>query len=240
MSDQPITIQAPGTAELRLTTTSGRVTVTAEERGDVAIESGAPSDGRIETDATGLVALKSARGGSAALEVRCPAGSDVVVGTVSGKVDLQGQFGRVHVTTISSSIEIDRAEEIDVRSVSGSIEIGRCSRGCRVHTKSGRATLGSAGDTQMSTISGRIRLDAAQGDVRANTVSGKVEVGMEAAGDVAVKTMSGAVSVQVPDGVRPSARLRSLSSHPRCDCEEGTDCEITVQSLSGKIEVVHR
>jgi DUF4097 and DUF4098 domain-containing protein YvlB len=240
MSDQRITIRVPGTAELRLTTTSGRVTVTAEDRQDVAIESGAPSDGRIETDATGLVALRSPRGGSAALEVRCPAGSDVVVGTVSGKVELRGQFGRVHVTTISSTVDVERADELDVRSVSGSIEIGCCTGGCRVQTKSGRATLGSAGDAQMSTISGRIRLDAAQGDVRAHTVSGKVEVGMETAGDVAVKTMSGAVSVQVPDGVCPSPRLRSLTGRPRFECEEGDDCKINVHSLSGKIEVVPR
>jgi hypothetical protein len=33
-------------------------------------------------------------------------------------------------------------------------------------------------------------------------------------------------------------RLRALTGRPRCDCPEGNDCEIRVQSLSGTIEVV--
>jgi hypothetical protein len=50
--------------------------------------------------------------------------------------------------------------------------------------------------------------------------------------------MSGSVRVAVPQGIRPSTRLRSLAGRPRCDCPEGEDCRITVKSLSGKIEVV--
>ena len=65
-----------------------------------------------------------------------------------------------------------------------------------------------------------------------------MELGTQGKGDVAVQTLSGSVRVEVPPDVRPSARLRSLSGRPRCDCELGNDCEIAVQSLSGRIEVV--
>jgi len=50
--------------------------------------------------------------------------------------------------------------------------------------------------------------------------------------------MSKAVKVEVPADLRPATRLRSLTGRPRSECEEGDDCEISVQSLSGKIEVV--
>ncbi|OGO51100.1 MAG: hypothetical protein A2148_07015 [Chloroflexi bacterium RBG_16_68_14] len=238
MSDQPVVLPMPGHAELRLTTRAGRVAVTAEERPDVLIESDGPLEDRVEADATGRISVRSPWGGSARLDVRCPAGTDLVVGTVAGKVELRGQLGTVRVTTVSGSVEIDRAEEVDVRTVAGNIEVARSAGRCRLQTTSGRATCGSAGDAEMSTMSGQIRLDGATGSVRAHSASGKVEVGIRGQGDVAVQTMSGSVRVEVPQGLRPAMRLKSLVGRPRCECEEGDDCRITVQSLSGKIEVV--
>ena len=239
MSNQSVRLPASGHAELHLATRSGRVAVEAEERSDLLIESDAPlGDDRIEADATGCVSVKSGRGGSGWLEVRCPIGTDVVVGTVSGKVELRGQLGAVRVTTVSGSAQVERAEHVDVRSVAGSIEIGRCAGRCRIQTASGRAVCGSAGDARVSTMSGQIRLDEVTGSVKAQSASGQIEVGARGKGDVDVQTMSGSVRVQVPRGLRPSARLRSWVGTPRCDCDQGDDFEIAVNSLSGKIEVV--
>ena len=239
MSDQPIVLPVSGHAELRISTRSGRIAVTAEERADIRIESDAPlRDDRIEADATGLVSVSSARGGSGRLEIRCPPGTDVVAGAVSGKVELRGQLGAVRVTTVSGSIEVERTESIDARSISGSITVEQCSGRCRLQTKSGRVTCRIAGDAQLSTMSGKIELYEATGSVRAQSTSGKVRVTTQGKGDVAVQTLSGAVTVEVPEGVRPAARLRSMTGRPRCDCEEGDDCQITVQSMTGKIEVV--
>jgi len=239
MSMDAITIPVPGTAELHVSTRSGRVSITAEERSDVSVESDAPlRDDKVESDATGRVAVKSGRGGSGWLEIRCPAGSDVAIGTVSGTVSLRGQFGAVKVLTVSGTIEVDRAEALDARSVSGSIEVERCSGRCSLTTKSGKAICGGAAEAQVSTLSGQIRLGEMAGNVRAQSASGRIEVGMMGAGDVSVQTMSGAVTVQVPSGLKPHPRLSSLGSRPRFDVEEGNDCEIRVQSLSGRIEVV--
>jgi len=238
MGDEPIVIPVPGTAELHLLTRSGAVEVRAEERADVVIESGAPSEHRIESDATGRIKLPSAKGGSAKLVLRCPMGSDVVVGTISGDVDLHGQLGAVRVTTVSGSIRVERAEALDARSVAGHIEIDHCSGQCRLQTKSGRAVCNGAGSAQVSTISGQIKLGETAGTVRAQSASGAVEVDMRSAGDVKVRTMSGPVRVAVPRDVRPSTSLHSLSGRPRSECEEGNDCEIRVQSLSGRIEVL--
>jgi DUF4097 and DUF4098 domain-containing protein YvlB len=238
MSDQPVSIPVPGSAELHLSTVSGHVTVRAEERADVLIESGAPREERIAADATGRIALRSARAGSANLEVRCPLGSDVSVGSVSGQVRLEGRLGVVRVNTVSGHVEIGLAESVDARTISGDVAVERCDARCRVQSKSGKAVVRSAGDALVSTFSGEIRLDEALGDVRAQTASGRVDVALGARGDVAVQTMSGSVRVAVPPDVRPAMRLRTLAGRPRCDCPEGSDCEIRVQSLSGKIEVV--
>ncbi len=238
MAGQPVVLPVPGPAELHVTTRSGRVTITAEERPDVLIEAGAPSPEKIEADPTGRITLTSAKGGSAALEIRCPEGTDAVVGTISGQVELRGPLGAVRVTTVSASIEVERAEALDARSISGSIEVGRCLDRCLLRTKSGQATVDSTGDAYVSTISGQIRLDRTTGKVRAQSASGQVRVGTQSKGDVAVQTLSGAVRVEVPAGVHPDARLRCMAGRPRCDCERGDDCRIAVQSVSGKIEVV--
>lgn len=233
-----LSIPVPGPAELHLTTRSGRVTVIAEGRDDVLIEAGAPSRDRIEVDPTGRIALTSANHGSAGLEVRCPVGSDLAIGTLSGSVELRGQVGRARVTTMSGSIKVESAEELDVRTFSGTIEIARCSGRCLLRTKSGRAVCISARDARVSTVSGQIRLEETTGSVRAQSVSGTIEVGTQRDGDVAIQTISGAVKVEVPKGIRPMALLRSMSGRPRCDCEQGSDCRIAVQSISGRIEVV--
>ena len=239
MSDQPIVLPVSGHAELRISTRSGRIAVTAEERADIRIESDAPlRNDKIETDATGLVSVSSARGGSGRLDIRCPAGTDVVAGAVSGKVELRGRLGEVRVITVSGSIDVERAESLDARSISGSITVEHCSGRCRLQTKSGRVTCKIAGDAQLSTMSGKIELTEATGSVRAQSTSGKVQVATQGKGDVAVQTLSGAVTVAVPEGVRPAAKLRSMTGRPRCDCEEGDDVKISVQTMSGKIEVV--
>ncbi len=239
MSDLPIVLPVSGHAELRISTRSGRIAVAAEERADIRIESDAPlRDDKIRSDPAGLVSVTSARGGSGRLEIRCPLGTDVVAGAVSGKVELRGRLGEVRVTTVSGSIDVERAESLDARSITGNITVERCSGRCRLQTKSGRVTCKIAGDAQLSTMSGKIELSEATGSVRAQSTSGRVQVTTQGKGDVAVQTLSGAVTVEVPAGVRPAARLRSMTGRPRCDCEEGDDVEISVQSMSGKIEVV--
>jgi ferric-dicitrate binding protein FerR (iron transport regulator) len=238
MSGKRVVLSLKGLPSLCLTARSGRITVTGEERPDVVFESGVSSARDVAQDATGRIAVTSARWGSAALEVRCPTGTNVVVGTASGRVELRGRLGEVRVTTLSGRIEVDQAEALDLRSVSGSIAVVQCERRCRVQTKSGRTTVGIAEDADLSTVSGRVRLDSSSGSIQVRTASGSVEVGTEGGGDVDVQTISGSVRVEVPEGVRPAAELRSRAGRCRCECPEGRDCRIVVSSMSGKIEVL--
>src|SRR3990172_12172562 len=111
----------PGAA-LRLLTSSGEVSVTAEERDDLDVE---PPDRRVEMKDGGRTAEVKSRSGS--LRVRCPKGTDVSIGVISGGVRLAGEFGSVKVSAVSGHIEIDSASgDVDVRSVSGHLSVNTC------------------------------------------------------------------------------------------------------------------
>ena len=246
----------PG-ASLRLTTSSGNVTVVAEERTDVE----APDDARVDSrsgggDGRGLDAkhrrrkrgkrvlrwlvdagvhgrhlehgppgpvleISSPRGGSRDLEVRCPTGTPVSIGTISGGVRLAGEFGSVKVSTVSGHIEIDSASgDVDVRSVSGHLSVNTCSGRCQLNTKSGHVRIG--------------RVEKA---ARVSTLSGSVELGTAGEEEVEVKSISGGVTVRVAEGRRPHIKVRTLSGKLRCDCPQGTDFDIKASTFSGSVEV---
>ena len=73
--------------------------------------------------------------------------------------------------------------------------------------------------------------------LQAATISGTIEAGTAGQGAVEVKSISGSVSLQVPEGRNPRAKFRTLSGRVRCDCPQGEDFELKVTTLSGSIEI---
>ena len=228
--------QVPPGARLRLTTSSGDISVIAEERTDIE----APENARAVTtsDEHGpVLEVTSPRGGSRDLELRCPSGTPISVGTISGDVRLRGEFGSATVTTTSGDVSVDRAAALDARSVSGDLEVVCCSGHCRLSTKSGHIEAGDTGPTEATTVSGRVLLRSTAGVVTVRTVSGNVELGTDGTEAVNARTISGRITVRVPKERLPAARLRSLSGRIDCDCPQGSDFPLEVTSVSGKIEV---
>jgi DUF4097 and DUF4098 domain-containing protein YvlB len=215
---------------LNIATRSGRVRVEGREGAGLGVQGG-----NVEHD-DGTVRITAGIGGSNAVEVVCPAGSDVIVGTASGSVELVGSLGDVRVTTASGRIAIDDAQRVDVRTASGKIEIGRCRGECRVVTKSSRVRVGNAGTLDCSAVSGRIEVGGVD-DANVRTVSGRVEMGTTSQGRVEVRSVSGKVDLAVPRDRRPATRLSSISGRVRCECASGDDGEIDVATTSGTINV---
>jgi len=217
---------------LRISARSGSVTVNAEQRTDVVVEHG----GTAETTADGAVEIRPLRS-SASIEVRCPEGADVMVGTRSGSVNLRGHLGSVSVTSQSGSIKVSAAQDADLRTASGSAELDECAGRCRASTKSGRVVIGVTRDVAISTMSGSVEIASATGTVELRAVSGSVEVGASGSGPVRASTVSGSMTIRLPAGARPA--LRS-SGRGRIDnsFESGDDIAIDVTTISGSLRLI--
>jgi hypothetical protein len=222
---------------LRVQSRSGKVHVIAEQRDDIDAETDELEVFPDNRERPPVLVVRSARGGSKTLTVRCPVDTDVWAGTQSGSVRLEGSFGAVRVTTMSGEIEVDDTEEADLRSMSGSIKIRSCNGRCRANAVSGSISAGKMHEVWAQSVSGSVKVGHLAADLHARTVSGSIEVASDAAGDITVKTVSGGVKIAVPDGTRPRLRVKTRG-RVACDCPPGDDMVIQAASLSGGVEVV--
>ena len=217
--------------EVRVSLASGSVTVIAENRTDVVAEGDATVE-RVDDHAE--IVTKRA---SKPVTIRCPVGTDVVVGTRSGALHLQGRLGAVRATTMSGRIEVDTVRSVDARATSGSITVGVCDETCRARTKSGSVRVGTAGSVEVTVGSGRIRIEHVRAAAHVRAISGTVEIDADGDGAIEVETMSGSVTVTLPADRRPSLRGKSLSGRRRVEMPEGDDVEVRVKTLSGSVTV---
>lgn len=220
----------PDSAPVHITTRSGNVRVEVTPGVELSV-----IGGTTERRDDGSIHVRRAPS-SSKIEVQCAPGTDVTVGTVSGKVEILGAMGTVRVATVSGKIHVADAARIDVRTKSGKIEIGSCRGECRIMTKSSAVHVGNAERATVAAISGVVLLERVRAaDVK--TVSGKVLLGSTGGERVCVHTVSGKVEIRVPAATRPATRLRSLSGHVECNVSPGDEFEIAVNSISGSIRV---
>lgn len=212
-------------AVVRISTTSGSVRVTAEPgRTDVWSRSSPV------TSADESVTID---GGSSKVEMLVPEGTDLVIGTISGKVTVAGRVGAVSALTTSGRIFVDHAVSVDARSTSGRVEVAYSDGECRVMSTSGKVQVGRCGAADAASGAGRIVLADAHGPVRANCTSGRITVSMAGAHDVDAETVSGRIEISFPSGVRPL-----VVSSAAAAAEAGPDHDCTVIARSGSSRVV--
>ncbi len=170
------------------------------------------------------------------IEVRCGTGTDVTIGTTSGKIECEGALGALRIATVSGKVHVDEGARIDVRSKSGVVDVERCTGECRVVVTSGRVRVGHAQRVAIAGVSGLVVAEQVEAaDIK--TVSGKVVLGASGSGRLRVHTVSGKVEILVPAGTQPATRLHSLSGRVENEVPPGTDGEIKVASVSGVIHV---
>lgn len=219
---------------LRLSARSGRVEVIAEDRSDVVVERGGDVVD-VDDHADGRLTITSH---SDALRARVPIGTDVVVGTTSGRVKVAGEVGAVAITTMSGRVTVESAERVEVRAISGRVEVRECRGEVRVDAVSGRVTIGRAGDVWVSTKTGRVTVEEATGSVRARSVVGRISIRIAAAPvDARLETVSGRIEVGVPSGARPVQRFAARSGSIRSSVPDGGEGEIAARTVSGAIRV---
>jgi DUF4097 and DUF4098 domain-containing protein YvlB len=218
-------------ARLRIVSKSGSVGSWPSPIHELTVEGGslvAESDGSVLVTA-----------GSKNLHVRCAPDSDLIVGTMSGSVHVEGTVGAARVVSKSGSIVIEDAREVDARTGSGRVTVGACAGQCRVVVTSGSVRVGKSGSASVAGVSGSIGVgetDAA--DVK--NVSGRIKVGASGEGRISIRSVSGTVEVSVPETCAPATHLKSISGRVRTECAEGTDGEIDVKTVSGTIRIVNK
>ena len=116
----------PDPSPVHITTRSGNVRVQTAEGAVLSVDGGT-----IEARDDGTMHVRRAPS-AGAIEVRCAPGTDVTVGTASGKVELLGALGAVRVATVSG------------RSGSSTRRASTCARSReRSTSESARASAGS-------------------------------------------------------------------------------------------------
>lgn len=208
---------------VRVTTTSGALTVIAEARADIEASTAVTRDGSVAT----------IRSTSGRVTVRVPEGVDIAVGSTSGKVKIIGRLGAVAVAVESGSVAVEQSASADVRSRSGRVVIGSVEGTCRVSAESGRVLIERCGGAEVTTRSGRITIVSSSGPVRAHCVQGGIDVGMAVASDVDADTVSGRISVNLPAGARPQV----VGATPPAGVGAPFDCLVRARSVSGRVSV---
>src|SRR4051812_35997397 len=128
----------PGPLPLLISTRSGAVSVTCAPDTDLSVVGG----GIVERTEHGVEIRRDPN--SSSIEVHCPNGTDLKIGTNSGTVEVFGEAGKVRVATTSGKIRVERAQSVDIRTKSGNITIGDCEGECRIVTTSSKVQVGSA------------------------------------------------------------------------------------------------
>ena len=186
---------ASGIGALEIATRSGAVIVRARPIAQPEVLSGSA-----EIRADGVVRA----GASGRIEIACPEGTDVIIGSSSGRIECHGPLGRVAITGHSGRVsieEIGEAGSIDVTITSGRLEVGAVGD-AQVHSASGRVVLGLArvGEVDVHTLSGRVAVTVPRGVEPALHLvsrSGRVrsDVASGSEGRMAVESFSGSIKV---------------------------------------------
>ncbi len=214
---------------VRVSASSKPVHVAAEDRSGVEVV------GRATVDQSGN--RTTIREVESRLAIRVPFGTDLIIGTTSGRIDIDGAVGSVAVVSESGRVEIEHATSVDVRANSSRVEIGLCPGECRIRTVSGRVEVDSCGPADIATETGRITLSGVSGPAHAHCVKSRIEIRMEEGSEVVAETVSGRIDVSLPPGTHV---LRSDSGNKE-DFEEQADCcRVHARSVSGRVNILTR
>ncbi len=213
-------------SEIRVATTSGSVIVRSEPGLGAVISAGSP----VEVDGPTV----TIDGGSTKTELRVPEGIDLVIGTLSGKVDVRSSVGSIAVVTTSGKVSVERAASVDIRTASGRVEVDVVTDECRIISGSGRVTVGRCGPAHVTTASGRITLGEVHGAIHTHCSSGRIDVTMATASDVHAETVSGRIMISMPADAK--VRLDTPST-AAVDVSAAHDCVVTARSGSGRVVV---
>ena len=207
--------RADTTVEVRPSGSSRRDDVTAAEQTRVEY-----ADGRLLVKAPRRLRELSpfGDGGSIAVDIELPAGSNLSGHTVAGGFRCTGSLGRCELKSTAGEISVDRAGQVKL-ATAGDITLDRVTGHAELTTATGDVRAGeiegsaliknSNGDTWIGEAGGDVRVKAANGDIdvehsrgslNAKTANGHIRVGSVQRGSLVAETATGRIDVGVAAG----------------------------------------
>jgi DUF4097 and DUF4098 domain-containing protein YvlB len=156
------------------------------------------------------------------LRITCPHGTALDVRTKSADLRARGDYGAVEVKTASGDVQVDQAQETQIKSASGDIRLGHVHGDLDAHTASGDVQADVVeGDVHAQLVSGDLAVRDAQASVTANTVSGDQRFEAVQEGRIDLKAISGDVTVGIRSGSRFYVDANTVSGDTSSEFELG-------------------
>jgi DUF4097 and DUF4098 domain-containing protein YvlB len=208
-------------------------------RVEVVAVDGDPTEVEVEGDARvdrsdRIVTIDEVRGRVVA---RVPAGSELVVGTTSGRIEVRGRVGHAALVSESGRVEVESAASVDVRTETSRVAVGEVSGTCRIRSKSGRVEVERCGAADAASETGRVELRHVDGVVDAHSVSGRIELSLDQPHDVRAETVTGRIEVSLPPGTVP---FRPDGPEDRRLRPPDASCTVSTRSETGRVIVATR
>jgi hypothetical protein len=227
--EQTVTAEPKGTVEI--SNLSGKVEVEAWDQNQVSISAHLDNDyqkvdvnsdrGRVSI-AVRMPGAHFGGGGDADLKVKVPRGSDVDITAVSADIRSTGVLGAQRLKTVSGSIKADIGQaDVEAKTVSGDVVL---------HGQGGKPAV-----LHLTSISGSIRLDHGAGDVEANSTSGSLNVQLDTARSVRMRTISGDVTLLGKLTKDADVDTQTVSGPIKMHTDSDSGFEYDVTTFSGEI-----
>jgi hypothetical protein len=216
--DTTVTLDRGATVDLSLM--SGTIEVVGGAGSQAHVR--ATSDrGDIEFDAEPdriRMSVDPSRGGrgDGRFELTVPAGTRVIVNSISASISIRGAKGEVDANAVSGNVSIvDATRKVKAESVSGNVDVAQVTGDVRASSVSGRVEVDDvSGDLETESVSGRISMTRAQSRfVRAGSVSGRISYAgtFQPDGTYEFKSHSGGVRLSLPADVGAQVRIETFS-----------------------------
>jgi len=243
------TFPAPAPVPVHVDLTVGTVHVVATERDDVVVtvlpaDPGKPGDVRAAEDVrvergADVITITGPRswkqlipfsGGTPAVTVEVPTGSDLRGRLTAGRLTTEGTLGVVDMTLSAGDVHVDEVGRLDLRTSAGAVAVGRVTGPASVRASAGTVRIGellgegtvrsTAGQVSVGSVTGSLHLSGAHGDmtvghvrgsVTAKAASGGIRVDRVESGNLTLTTSHGTIEVGVPEGT--AAWLDVSSQH---------------------------
>jgi hypothetical protein len=212
---------------VRIDNAAGSIRVIGWDRAEVAVSGtlghgaeGLTLQGDRRHTRVEVETYRNPHGVNSDLEVRVPAGSDVVIESYGASISVSEVKGTVTAETVNGDIRVGEApREVRAESVNGGVTVS--SRGGRVQAESvnGPVTVrGAGGEIEASTVNGQLTVTGGSFErARLETVNGRVlfEAGLGPRGSLEVEAVSGAVELALPPDTAADFTVTTFSGDIR-------------------------